>query len=210
VIIKTLCAELTAYDVIDGTKQGFHVEGDVCMDFDLKRYSRYYCEGPNTHPTCRDQRFNGTDRFDLTPDSSAPGGYTCTSETIGPAPAHSFPFTMLEIDADATLNGTEANIDGFPSVQVWTHFSTGGKPIPDQHMTWLVVNTTAPPHELLRYSVTIHTVDPAGKTHTQTSVRDWSTNFTTEVQASAFSPPPGVDCKSRSAQVPAGGVISGK
>ena len=198
--IKTFCASLKGWQLFakGGKKHGEHSDGDVCMDFATKSWSRYVCRGPDTHMTCRTTIFNGTDQFDLSIDPSAPGGYTCITKTLGPPPDHSFPFNLLEIDADAVLNGTEANIDGFSSVEVWKHQRTTpmpGAPPLVQEFTWLVENTTAPPHELIQSHVSHQSVDSRGQTQYLETIRDWTANFTTKVPGSAFAPPPGVVCK---------------
>ena len=80
--INTFCASLKGWMMVDGMKEGAHSDGDVCMDFATKSWSRYVCRGPDAHPTCRTTIFNGTDQFDLSIDLSAPGGYLCTTERL--------------------------------------------------------------------------------------------------------------------------------
>ena len=164
----------------------------LCIDTTNKRWSREG-EGVDT------QRFNGTDRFTLTKNTSAPGGYNCVQKTFGPPKEPlGMPWQMVDIDVDASADGTET-FDGIASVARWVHDRPKKGMFPAGNMTWHIAPGTNP--SMLRTSYVTAAEPPApGVTSGE---REFSLYFTTTLPS--FNPPPGVVCASLEQHLPAGG-----
>jgi hypothetical protein len=148
------------------------------------------------------QLFNGTDTFFLTKNDSEPSGYTCHRQVLGfPKAPLSQPWSYVQIDADATPDGTDASFDGVTNVARWVHDRPKKGMIEPGNMTWRVDPAAT---RLLRTSF-VHTVQHTGEM--ASGERDFSANFTVRLPTS-WEPPPDVlpHCKlPKNAYVPAGG-----
>jgi len=183
------CADANQYLTVDGNvtqQQKFH----LCLDSTpgSLRWSRIMKGIPT-------QYFNGTTRFDLTPNGT---GFSCVATYFGPASKQQMPWTFVEIDANATFNRTEHNVDGFKDVNVWTVYrpaKTEPVKIQAQTMEWRIENTsTTDSKEFLSASCIQAAFPPSPPGHIQDGVRDYSANYTTPAPEGSFSPPKGVKC----------------
>ena len=188
VTITSFCSTLHQYATVDGTTVDDE-HHQLCIDY--PRWSRVIKQ------PALNQRFNGTHRFDLTPNSTAPSGFNCIVTFFGKPDPRSLPFEFIAIDADATLNRSVKSFDGFSSVQVWA----ASRPISPHSkavatMNWFVENTThAAKHEFLRTSCTQPASDVRpGAPGLSVGIRDFSKDFVTPPAPRTFDPPAGVVC----------------
>ena len=145
------------------------------------------------------QAFNGTTRFDLTPNASAPQGVDCVATYFGPPPAGAEPWSFVLVDGNATFNRTEHNVDGFRDVGVWSVYrppkSHGPFKIQGQWMEWRIENTSSTPaKEFLSTTCTQKAFPPSPPGVIQAGVRDFSGGYQTPAPQGAFEPPKGVKC----------------
>jgi hypothetical protein len=180
------CADANQTLYVNGTIQQsttFH----LCLDSTpgSLRWSR-------SVPGQVNQFFNGTYRFDVQ-------GTSCTMTYFGPAQSTQMPWTMVQVDANATFNRTEHGYDGFKDVNVWTIYrpaKTQPVHIPAQEMEWRIENdSTGPVKEFLSSSCIQNAFPPSPPGLMQDGVRDFSGNYTTPAPPGSFSPPAGLTCK---------------
>ena len=113
--ISSFCSTLQQYATITNVTVS-NATFSLCID-----YPRWSQKGRRDDPQAQDKRFNGTHRFDLTPNSSAPGGVNCVVTEFGIPDPRSMPFSFIAIDADAAFMATSPGpVDGFPHVAICT------------------------------------------------------------------------------------------
>ena len=144
------------------------------------------------------QVFNGTTRFDLTPNSSAPGGVSCVATYFGPAISTQMPWSFIRIDDDSAFNRTEHDVDGFEDVNVWSKYRPEQMEpirIPAQLMEWRIENTSqGAKKEFLSSSCIQAAFPPSPPGLMQDGTRDFSHNYVTPAPESSFSAPSGSHC----------------
>lgn len=138
----------------------------------------------------QDARFNGTDLFTITSNSSAPSGKQCVRKTFGPATLQQMPWSMIALDDGTTFN-TTTTLDGFKNVDVFAHERPAKPPYPAQRMEWFIDHDAlagGSAHELLRTAATLGCAPPnTGKTCTGN--RDFSASYTATPPAGTFADP---------------------
>ena len=112
--LGSFCATLHQFASLNGSSTA-DSKIPLCLDF--PRWSQR--APPPGGARAGEERFNGTHRFDLTPNVTAPGGVNCVVTAFGKPDPRSPPFGFVAVDADATFNRT-APMDGFPGAQVWS------------------------------------------------------------------------------------------
>ena len=98
-IKPAFCADMRQSLTVNGTvtqDETMH----LCMDTEALKWSR-------TTSDQQQQVFNGTDRFDLTPNATAKGGFNCQRTTFGVPKPDSLPFSMVVLDDGANYNRSE-------------------------------------------------------------------------------------------------------
>lgn len=185
----TWCADVNQTLYVNGSatqSQSFH----LCLD-STPGSLRWSQSG--MHPGVT-QYFNGTTRFDVTPNGT--GTPSCVETYFGPGKASQLPWAFTKIDDNAVFNRTEHNVDGFKDVNVWTVFRPAHPPpvkTPAMTMEWRVENTSSTVDKEFLSSSSIQT-DPHDPSKMQDGVRDFSANYTTPAPKDSFSPPAGLKC----------------
>ena len=186
------CSNAQQYLTVNGSVK-HSVTFHICMDSDLSHLR--WSANITGHP----QRFNGTTRFDLTPNASAPGGFSCVSKYFGKASIHMMPWSMVQIDPNAAFNRTEQQVDGFAHVNVWSVYRparTAPVHIQAQTMEWHIENTSVTPSkEFLRSTCIQRAFPPSPPGLMQAGTRDFSHDYVTPAPAGMFDPPAGVVCQ---------------
>ena len=168
----------------------------MCMDTKPLRWFRHgIVIDMRTHqPVEMKEVNNGTDAFTMRRNESARGGWSCVRQYTGPLSQQSMPFSMLTIDDDATANGTDT-LDGVAADR-WYHARPKKGMVAPGNMTWHVTTGTKP--RLLRTSYLHKLLGPHRPNDPPSGVvsgeRDFSTNFTADVDAATFEQPEDVDC----------------
>ena len=189
--ISNFCSELHQYATID-TKTVANQTFNLCIS-----YPNWSQKGAQSGGA--EQRFNGTHRFDLTPNASAPGHFNCISKYFGKPDPRSLPFGFITIDPDATFNRTAKQpIDSFQNVDI---FSASRPYSPHTTkvawMNWYVhtITKTTNNHQLLRTEC----LQPASQvkpnaTGQSIGIRDFAKDFVTPSSPTHFHPPANTVC----------------
>ena len=183
--ISNFCSVLHQYATVD-TKTVANQTFKLCI-----AYPKWSQKGALAGGS--EMRFNGTHRFDLTPNASAPGHYNCVSKYFGKPDPRSLPFGFITLDSDATFNHTSKQpIDTFQHVNIFS--ATRPYSPHTTKVAWMnwyvhtITNTTE--HQLLRSACR----QPASQvqpnaTGQSIGIRDFGQDFVTPTSAAKFHPP---------------------